>query len=186
MEEEMKIIEDKKHIITRICIMDFDGTTIDSLTPERAKPIYKDKTGEEWPFKGFWGRPESLNMDIFDFKPLPHVKADYTKEAASNNTLMVSLTGRRTKLATKIEAILHANDYKFDKYLYNYGSDTLSNKIEQIGNLLKEYPTVRTIAMWDDRISHFDSFNGFGKSLVDCGILDDFKLNEIHNPQWTK
>jgi len=182
------IIEElgKTNVIIRIAILDFDGTTMDTLYPEVGRPIYKEKTGEDWPFKGWWGRPESLDMSIFDFKPLPEVKSAFNKEVVNKNTLMVSLTGRRKNLGDKVEAILHANGYKFDKYLYNYGSDTLSNKIEQITNLLKEYPSVRTIAMWDDRISHFDSFNGFGKSLVDSGRLDDFKLNEIHNPQWTK
>jgi len=172
--------------ISRIAIFDFDGTTMDTLTPEIGKPIYKEKTGEDWPFKGWWGRAESLNMDIFPFKPLPEIKSAFNKERASNNTLMVSLTGRRKKLSGEVEAILHANGYKFDRYLYNYGADTLSNKIEQITNLLKEFPTVRTIALWDDRKSHFDTFNEFGKSLVNGGRLDHFKLNEVFNEQWTK
>jgi len=143
----MKKIED----MTRLVIFDFDGTTIDSGTPERFKPIYKEKTGENWPFKGFWGRVESLNMDIFPFKPLPAVKADYDKEVGNDETFLVSLTGRRPKLGAGVEAILTANGYKFDRYLYNYGSDTLSNKLEQIGKLLKEFPNVRVVAMWDDR-----------------------------------
>ena len=173
-----------KSKITRIAIFDFDGTTIDSGTPERFKPIYKEKTGEDWPFKGFWGRPESLNMDVFDFKPLPEVKSDYNKEVVNDNTLMVSLTGRRGKLGDKVEAILTANGYKFDKYLYNYGSDTLSNKVEQIGNLLEEFPSVRTVALWDDRNEHVSTFKELLDSLVKSGRLDDYNFTHVHNPQW--
>jgi hypothetical protein len=172
--------------ITRIAIFDFDGTTMDTLNPETGIPIYKEKTGTDWPFKGWWGRPESLDMSIFDFKPLPEVKAGFNKEAASNNTLMVSLTGRRKNLADKVEAVLHANGYKFDKYLYNYGSDTLSNKLEQIANLLKEFPTVRTVALWDDRTEHIPSFKQFLETQVANGRLDDFEITEIYNEQWTK
>lgn len=171
--------------ISRIAIFDFDGTTMNTLYPEIGKPIYKQKTGQDWPFKGWWGRKESLDMSIFDFKPLPEVKSAFDKESANKNTLMVSLTGRRKDLASYVEAVLHANGYKFDKYLYNYGSDTLSNKIEQITNLLKEFPTVRTIALFDDRTEHIPTFKEFLEGQVSSGRLDDFDITEIHNPQWT-
>ena len=172
--------------VSRIAIFDFDGTTMDTLSPETGRPIYKEKTGQDWPFKGWWGRPESLDMSIFDFKPLPEVKAGFNKEAASNNTLMVSLTGRRKNLADKVESILHANGYKFDKYLYNYGSDTLSNKLEQIGNLLKEFPSVRTVAMFDDRNEHVPAFKQYLDGLVKSGRLDDYDFTHVYNEQWTK
>jgi hypothetical protein len=172
--------------ITRLAIFDFDGTTMDTLSPEVGKPIYKEKTGEEWPHKGWWSKPESLDMSIFDFKPLPEVKSAFNKEAVSNNTLMVSLTGRMKKLSDKVEAVLHANGYKFDKYLYNYGSDTLSNKIEQIGNLLKEFPSVRTIFMIDDRNEHVPIFKQYLDELVKSGRLDDYDFTHVYNEQWTK
>ena len=131
--------------------MDFDGTTMDTLNPDKGRPIYKEKTGQDWPFKGWWGRPESLNMDVFDFQPIPEVKAAYNKVAPNINALKVSLTGRRPNLGKLVEAILTANGYKFDKYLFNYGSDTLSNKIEQLGKLLEEFPNVKYVALYDDR-----------------------------------
>lgn len=173
-------------VITRISIMDFDGTTVDTGTQERFSPIYKEKTGKDWPFNGWWGRKESLDMGIFDFKALPHVKKDFDKEATNDNTLMVSLTGRRKELAGLVEAILHANGYKFDKYLYNYGDKTDVNKIEQIGNLLKEFPTVRTIAMWDDRDEHVPTFKKFLDGLVSSGRLDSYDFTHVYNEFWTK
>lgn len=178
--------EGSNRIITRLAIYDFDGTTIDSGTPEKFKPIYKDKTGKDWPHQGFWGRPESLDMSIFDFKPIPEVKTAFNKEVSNSTTLMVSLTGRRNSLASKVEEILHANGYKFDKYLYNYGSDTLSNKLEQIGNLLKEFPTVRTIAFFDDRNEHVSTFKEYFDNLVKSGRLDEYDFTHVYNEQWTK
>jgi hypothetical protein len=172
--------------VSRIAIFDFDGTTMDTLTPEIGRPIYKEKTGEEWSYKGWWGRPESLDMSIFDFKPIPEVKSAFNKEVVNKNTLMVSLTGRRKNLASLVEAVLHANGYKFDKYLYNYGSDTLSNKLEQITNLLKEFPTVRTIFMTDDRDEHVPVFKEFLDGLVKSGRLDDYDFTHVYNEQWTK
>ncbi len=47
--------------ITNISIFDFDGTLIDTMTPEQGKKIYKEKTGKEWKYKGWWGKIESLS-----------------------------------------------------------------------------------------------------------------------------
>jgi hypothetical protein len=192
MKERIKEIlrEDIENLPTqgpkKLSVFDFDGTTMDTLYPEIAKPIYKEKTGENWPHQGWWGRKESLDMDIFDFKPIPEVKKAYQTEKANSDTMVVSLTGRRPKLSNEVEAILHANGYRFDRYLYNYGSDTLSNKLEQLGKLLKEFPSIKSVELWDDRLSHFTTFKQWGNDLVKSGRLDNFKLNEVHNTQWTK
>jgi hypothetical protein len=51
--------------ITRIAIFDFDGTMIDTDTPNSGKPLWKKEFGFEWPFTGWWGRPESLDSRIY-------------------------------------------------------------------------------------------------------------------------
>jgi len=172
--------------ITSIIVMDFDGTTMDTLNPDKGRPIYKEKTGQDWPFKGWWGRPESLNMDVFDFQPIPEVKAAYNKVAPNINALKVSLTGRRPNLGKLVEAILTANGYKFDKYLFNYGSDTLSNKIEQLGKLLEEFPNVKYVALYDDRDEHVPTFKKWGDDQIKSGRLDDFNFTHVFNEDWTK
>jgi hypothetical protein len=176
----------EKSKITHLAIFDYDGTTMDTLNPDKGKPIYKEKTGQEWSFNGWWGRPESLDNDIFDFKPKPEVKSAYNKVASDDTILKVSLTGRRKNLAHLVEAILDANGYKFDRYLYNYGSDTLSNKLEQMGNLLKEFPNVKYVSMWDDRNEHVSTFKQWGNGLVDKGRLEGFNFTHVYNEEWTK
>ena len=131
--------------------------------PETHKIIYKEKTGEDWPHKGWWGRPESLDMNIFDFKAIPEVKSAYTIERQRPNTMVISLTGRRPKLSNEVEAILNANGYVFDKYLYNYGKDTLSNKIEQIDFF-------RYLAVYY-----------YGGVYLDLDILLEFSLDELYD-----
>jgi hypothetical protein len=170
----------------KLSVFDFDGTTMDTLYPEIAKPMYKEKTGQDWPFQGWWGRKESLDMDIFDFQPKPDVKRDYQAERANSDTMVVSLTGRRPKLSNEVEAILHANGYRFDRYMYNYGSDTLSNKLEQIGKMLQEFPSIKHVELWDDRNKHIPTFEQWGNDLVKNGRLDSFNMNHVINEQWTK
>lgn len=56
------VVDDK---IKRIAIFDFDGTLIDTDTPESGKRLWLQEFGFEWPFTGWWGRPESLDSRIY-------------------------------------------------------------------------------------------------------------------------
>ena len=181
MREKIKQIlrENTEENVTKLSVFDFDGTLVDTGMPDTHKIIYKEKTGQDWPYKGWWGRPESLDMDVFDFKAIPEVKSAYTIERQRPNTMVISLTGRRPKLSKEVEAILNANGYVFDKYLYNYGNDTLSNKIEQLNNLLSETPNIVDVELFDDRAEHISTFQSWGQSLVDSGRLNNFKINHI-------
>ena len=181
MREKIKQIlrENTEENVTKLSVFDFDGTLVDTGMPDTHKIIYKEKTGQDWPYKGWWGRPESLDMDVFDFKAIPEVKSAYTIERQRPNTMVISLTGRRPKLSKEVEAILNANGYVFDKYLYSYGKDTLSNKIEQLNNLLSETPNIVDVELFDDRAEHISTFQSWGQSLVDSGRLNNFKINHI-------
>lgn len=181
MKEKIKQIlrEGIEEDVTKLSVFDFDGTTVDTGMPDTHKIIYKEKTGQDWPHKGWWGRAESLDMDVFDFRAIPEVKSAYTIERQRPNTMVISLTGRRPKLSNEVEAILNHNGYTFDKYLYNYGGDTLSNKIEQLNDLLSEIITIKDVELFDDRAEHIPTFKNWGQSLVDSGRLNNFKINHI-------
>ena len=45
--------------ISKLSVFDFDGTLIDTPLPDYGKAEYKKKTGEDWPFPGWWGQPLS-------------------------------------------------------------------------------------------------------------------------------
>ena len=172
--------------ITHLEVFDFDGTLMDTLDPDRGKPIYKDKTGNDWPFKGWWGRNESLDLNIFDFEPIADTITGYNAVKDDEAVMRIMLTGRRPKLGGSVKAILDAKGLTFHRYMYNYGSDTLSNKIEQMGKLLEEFPNLRSIKQWDDRDEHVPTFKQWGKQLVDKGRLDNFEFVHVPNPNWTK
>lgn len=66
--------------IKRIAIFDFDGTLIDTDTPESGKPLWLEEFGFEWPFKGWWGRPESLDSRIYFQKKANELTDTLTKK----------------------------------------------------------------------------------------------------------
>ena len=59
--------------IRKVSIYDFDGTLIKTPEPELGKKIWKEKTGEDYPHKGWWGKRESLDIDIFEHEPFADI-----------------------------------------------------------------------------------------------------------------
>ena len=148
--------------ITKISIFDFDGTLMATPEPETGMKIYKEKTGKDWPFQGWWGRNESLDMDIFDIKPIPSVIVDYNKERVKPNTRVIMMTGRTPKNADYVEKILNKYNITFDEYIYKKASDTLSFKINNLEEMLKSYPKLKEIEIWEDRVLHSKAFEEWG------------------------
>lgn len=158
-----KIID--KASIKRICVLDFDGTLIISPLPEEGKLTYKEKTGKDWPHRGWWGQAESLDMDIFDMPLVEHVIVEYEKERQDPHTLMVLLTGRLRKLAPEVKKILDAKGLEFDEYIFNNGGQTIDSKLASLNKLLVDYPAVTSISLFDDRLLHIPTFDLWGASL---------------------
>jgi cell fate (sporulation/competence/biofilm development) regulator YmcA (YheA/YmcA/DUF963 family) len=165
--------------ITTLSVFDFDGTLIDSPMPDTGRTEYEQKTGKPWPYQGWWGRAESLDINIFDIKPIPSVIADYRIEKADSNALVIMLTGRMEKLSDKVMAILKANGLEFDGYYFNRGGSTDVEKIRTLNKVLDEQPSIKVVKMWDDRLEHIPIFEQWGKEKVESGVLEDFNITVI-------
>ena len=166
--------------ITRLAVFDFDGTLVDTPLPtDKTKALYKQKTGEAWEHKGWWGRKETLDQDIFDMPVIESVIADYEKEKAKTNTLVVMITGRIKRLSGKVESILDSKGLEFDGYYYNMGGSTFDNKINTMESLLKQYPDIKKIHLFDDRDEHIPLFQDWGDNLVSSNQLNDFEITHV-------
>ena len=194
MKEKIKQIlrENTEDKITKLSVFDFDGTLVDTgeknLSADRPSAAqYKAKTGEDWPFGGWWGRKESLDTDVFDFKSLSS-EADYKDELNKSNVLTIIATGRRDKLKGHVLNVLKNLGFQVNpNNLYcNDKSDTFTFKVDKFNSILDANPSIREVELWDDRLSHFAAFNQWGNDLVNSGRLEYFNLNEIPNTQWTK
>jgi len=151
----------------RLIIFDFDGTIVDTGGDiNKYKTIYREKTGLNWQGT-WWDNPKSLDYDIFKFKRIEATFELYTNTISEPNTITVMLTGRKPKLSNEVEKVLKKLGInKFNHYLYNYGSNTLLNKKEQILQLIDKYPEVEELVMYDDRENHLKPFNEFGQILI--------------------
>ena len=164
---------------TKIEIFDFDGTLVDTPLPDTGKHEYQVKTGKPWPYEGWWGRHESLDMNVFDMPVVPMVIDAYKKAKADPNTIVVMLTGRQSKLAGDVRKILDAKGLSFDEYQYNRGGETGDAKMKDMDYLLNKYPQVTEIEMWDDRVAHVPRFQAWGDAKVAEGRLKKFHVNVV-------
>lgn len=164
---------------TKIEIFDFDGTLVDTPLPDTGKREYQDKTGNPWPYEGWWGRHESLDMNVFDMPTVSMVIDGYKKAKADSNTIVIMLTGRMQKLSADVEKILQAKGLSFDGYFYNRGGETGDAKMKSMDTLLKQYPEVNEIEMWDDRVAHVPRFEAWGAAKIAEGRLNKFHVNVV-------
>ncbi|MFW6219960.1 MAG: hypothetical protein ACOC33_03895 [bacterium] len=132
----------------KLIVFDFDQTLFSTPEPEDGKKIWKEKTGEEYPQnKGWWGRPESLDNEMFDIKPLPNIYSKFKKDVSNPNNYVIILTARQEKLRPQVEKILNDNNIKPDELIMRSGN---KDKGDIILDFVKENPDLKSITVYDD------------------------------------
>lgn len=153
--------------ITKLNIFDFDGTLAKTPLPEFGKVEFEKRTGVAWQHKGWWSKPESLDMDIFDIPLIDETLEAYKKEINDPSVMNVMVTGRMFKLGPQVEKILNYHGLKFDKYCYNRGGDTMNGKLKDFDLLVSELPDLEIVEIWEDRVPHAEKFIEWGDDLFE-------------------
>ena len=162
-------------LITKLAIIDFDGTMVDTGLPETGMPIWKEKTGTDYPHKGWWGREESLDMKVFNWPVYDDMVEVYEEEMARANTHVVMMTGRLAKLDKHVISILDYYGLEFDDYRFMTGGGTIKSKSRDLEKFKVRFPNLELIEMWDDRTSHIVEFQAWGDAQD-----VPFKINHVH------
>jgi len=150
--------------IKKISIFDFDGTLVDSPKPEDGIPIWEEVNGYGYPFKTWWDRVESLDQEVFDIDTIESTIDNYNEEYENEDTLVIMLTGRLSKLRDTVKKILYSKGLVFHEYHFKDIDNTLLSKVNKIEELLHRYPNVEEIEMWEDRKHHAKAFEIWGKT----------------------
>jgi len=158
--------DSKKKEITTLSFFDFDGTLADAMEPGEGKKEYKKVTGKNYPDIGWWDNPKSL--EPFDVKIFPKIKAEYEKKKAIPQSKTFLLTNRVEKLSKQVKSILDDGGVTMDGYdFYQSGK----NKADRIKAIMKKFPKVTTINIYDDRADQLNIFKAF-KSEMDHNFVD--------------
>lgn len=131
----------------RLAVFDFDATLVDSPEKEEGKIIWREKTGEEYPHIGWWGRKESLDTSIFDIKAFPSVLNQLNQETSTPDTHVIILTSRMEKLRSEVEKVLDMNNIFVDDVILKKGNE---GKGDVIMRIVQYNPDLKEINVYDD------------------------------------
>lgn len=146
--------------------MDLDSTIVDTPTPEIGKKMWEDYYDKPYPYSGWWGRPESLDLNVFDIKPFPNVLAQLRKESATPDTFVLILTSRIEKLRSQVEAVLNANNIKVDKVDMKRAE---GDKGVKVMRYVEQLPDLKIVNVYEDRDIDLEAYERI-RSQIPEGI----------------
>jgi hypothetical protein len=141
----------------KIVCFDFDGTLCQTHDKEQGQLIWKGKTGINWPHRGWWSKPETLDMKIFKIDLNEWVYRKYLEAAKEPKNYLMLVTGRIEPLRKEVELILNHHNLSFDKISLNWGGDTFNFKCRLFEQTIQKFRPQEFI-MYDDRFEHIEKF----------------------------
>jgi len=159
------------HPVTQLLVFDFDGTLFDSPYPQPGKLAYTAATSQEWPHKGWWSTAESLlpPVAVGPGPALAAFRAHHSRTGAAT----VVLTARNENTAHGVHHVLKSYGVHPDatllKPLNTYNSSS-KFKVEYLQKLLKKFPDVKGVRLWDDNEDNLDAFRQFAHDNSSKGI----------------
>ena len=161
-------------MVKRLICCDLDGTLMATPEPQEGMKIWKEKTGQDYPFKGWWSKPESLDLNVFDIKPFEGVLNLVRMEKKSPDTYVIILTSRMERLRPYVQAVLDANDIKVDRL----DMKTIEkSKGEKVLDYIKEFPDLEEIDVYDDRDSDIDAYKRVQSAIPEKIKFRIFRAN---------
>lgn len=176
-------------MINKIVVFDFDGTLVNTpLKPNAWKGGWWGKDHSMLP--PFMPRHTELKEKGMHF--LNQKVADaYLESKKCPNTHTVMMTGRHWGLHKTVMNILCGFDLcsredcdnlleESNQFVFISGGNTLAGKLERLTELLKEFPDVDLIEMWEDRQEHIPHFRNHAEVLKK--IRPSFKEIVVYEP----
>jgi hypothetical protein len=162
--------------IHKVSFYDFDGTIIDSPTPEIGKLLWEKKKGMLYPYRGWWSKKESLDFTVFKLEPIEEVIKKLKKDIKNPNCWVVLLTNRMSKLENEVLDVLDTLNLHFDEIQMK--KDFHSPKSIRIKNVIQNFPQVNNIDIYDDDNINIQDFIELRKELYQSGYT--VEINKIH------
>lgn len=164
----------------RLVCFDFDQTLINTPEPEYGKPEWERITGQKWLSKGWWGNPESLNLDVFQPPINGWVYQQYQKEISQPDSYVFLATGRLNKLKKQVVDILDFHNIKFNDIFCNTGGDTFTFKCKLFEKIISENLEAKEFTMYDDREEHLERFVEWAKEQpMKVNIIDVINKKQL-------
>lgn len=146
----------------KLISFDFDSTLVHTPTPELGVGEWEKYTGLSWQGRGWWGNPESLNLNVFYPSLNQWVYNKYLEYIKDPSNYVFVATGRIKRLEKQVQKVLDLHDIDCDLYCCT-GKGTLNFKIDLFESLMEKYPSADELIMFDDRQDHLHHFCDWAK-----------------------
>jgi len=156
IDEMEDILNKDKSTISRIAFYDFDGTIIDSPMPDIGKLLWAKKKGIIYPHMGWWSKPESLDLEVFDIKTIKEVESRFQRDVLDKNCWVVLLTNRIEKLKPEVSKVLNFHNLKVDEF--QMMTKLNFTKSVRIKNVIQDFPQLTQIDILDDDQRNINDF----------------------------
>lgn len=185
-ESEIENQGKSKIAIFRVAFYDFDNTLVEMPNAEFAKEFWQRSKGTAYTKLGWWSKEESLDRDVFDFKPIPDVVKKLKRDFNDSLCWTVLLTNRLEKLKKNVNAILNDLNIELDEFKMVAKSNM--TKPMRIKEVLSELPQCNLIDVYDDDPGNIELFKELKKELeMDGKTLRIFFINpKNYIPRITK
>ncbi|MFW5847358.1 MAG: hypothetical protein ACOCVF_00365 [bacterium] len=161
-------------MITRLLAIDLDGTLCNTPHPEYGKEMWSKYYGKEYPHIGWWSKPESLDLNVFDidcYQSMVNVINKYN----DNETYKIILTSRIPKVEEEINKVLKHNNIKIDKIYTKSGKQ---DKGERLREIMNQFPELNEVMVFDDNIEDINAYVRLRDQLDDNISFYIYSLNK--------
>ena len=161
-----------KNKIKTLISWDLDGTMFNTPTYNTGVPIWEKATGLSWEAKGWWSKPESLNLNIFYIPLNQWVYNEYIKYKDDEECYNFLATGRLIRLEKEVKKLLEFHNLDIDLFCNNAG-ETFRFKCKLYEKMIREHPNASKLILYDDRHEHLHKFVEWAKSQpIEIIIID--------------
>ncbi len=157
---------------------DFDGTLMVTPLPDPGKSVWKEVKGTDYPHLGWWGKPHSLDLEVFDIQANPEVLAALNCgfDNGCNNYI---LTSRQRSLSTEVKKVLTHNGIDIDKF-NGFSFASSRDKGQRILDIIAGFEDlISEINVYEDREKEFIVLENVRLLIEGYGIK--YNIHKIDN-----
>lgn len=161
-------------MIKTLLVIDFDGTLCNTPHPEYGKKMWSDYYNKEYPHIGWWSKPESLDLNVFDINCYKSMVNIINKYSGSETYKMI-LTSRIYKLNDEIRKVLDRNNIYVDEINTKSGK---KDKGERLKEIIIKFPELEKIMAFDDNIEDINAYLRVKNELDNNIDFEIYSLNK--------
>lgn len=158
--------KDKTQIL-RVAFYDFDKTLVDTVSAEEGRAMWEKAKKRKYTQIGWWSKKESLDTDVFEFKPIEEITENLKRDFKDKSCWTVLLTNRIVGLKEEVLNILGQLGLELDELrMVEKGG---LNKNSRINIVLESLPQASLIEIYDDDMGNIEMFLDLKKRLNQQG-----------------